>query len=371
MDVTVFEQKVEIEEDGAGLALAENGIRAVEALGLGDDFARIACLLHGMLIQPPAGRKRLWFDYREARLPHTFCAGVRRASLADMLLTAAERTGVKVILGEECTGTTTEGDEAVVTFLSGSQDTFDAVIAADGARSRLRQGLGMDQKVRRFDFRAVCGLSRWRSDSPINRETWGADGRLFGVFPATSDETHFYCGAPARSWDGFHETTIEEWIDSWGDFGRDTTRILRAVDDWGSATHHFEISEVRLKPWYAGRVFVVGDAAHAICPSLGQGTSLAMVDGLVLARLLADASGSGGDFEAVGREYTRVRRPFVSRMQRAARMQINLQEGQSTSWRVARSASFALHKALPPLRRSSLRFALGCHRRENRFLLPA
>lgn len=368
MDVTVFEQKAEPAPGGGGIVVADNGMRALGAIGLLDEFSRRSRPLTGFQVESGSGRVLVSYGYRWAGLRHG-CAGVRRSTLIGLLLRAAEHSGVKVRFGERCASVATEEGEAVLTFLTGSQEGFDVVIAADGTHSALRQAITADQQVRGIGFTALCGRSQRGQALPLHREIWGEDGRVFGTFPLAGEETHFYCGGPAGRWGGILHDGVGTVLDSWADLGAEVMPVLRAVEDWGSATHYFDIFEVRLSRWYEGRVFALGDAAHAMCPSLGQGGNAAMVDAVVLARLLGDSGNGELEMGAVGRVYQHVRKPFVTATQRMARLQSRLLEGGSSSWRVVRSASFAFQRVVPPrLLRSSLRFVLGHHRGERRYL---
>ena len=99
--------------------------------------------------------------------------------------------------------------------------------------------------------------------------------------------------------------------------------ILRSTD-WNAANYD-EVKEVEVAPWSAPPVTLIGDAAHAMSPNLGQGANAAMVDGLVLARLLVEDR--AGEFEAI-------RRPFVTKVQRTAR---RMSEVSRWTWAPARA----------------------------------
>ena len=78
-----------------------------------------------------------------------------------------------------------------------------------------------------------------------------------------------------------------------------------------TSLYHSPVEEVRIDRWSAGRVVLIGDAAHATAPVWAQGAALAVEDALVLADLLA----THADWSAVGAEYERRRRPRVAHVQ--------------------------------------------------------
>jgi 2-polyprenyl-6-methoxyphenol hydroxylase-like FAD-dependent oxidoreductase len=99
--------------------------------------------------------------------------------------------------------------------------------------------------------------------------------------------------------------------------------VLGAVRDW-SRVNYDEPVEVQARWWCRPPVFLVGDAAHAMTPYLGQGANSALVDALVLSRLLAAEFQGRGDLAAVGRRYQVVRRRFTRLLQTSSRRQGDL-----------------------------------------------
>src|SRR4029077_5924988 len=112
---------------------------------------------------------------------------------------------------------------------------------------------------------------------------------------------------------------VRPWIDGWRAVSPEAAEILGAVPDWSQVSYD-ELQEVTVRRWWSGGCFLLGDAAHAMAPNLGQGANSAMVDALVLVRLLHETLGGGGSPRAVGRRYEAVRRPFVRRVQSASRV---------------------------------------------------
>jgi 2-polyprenyl-6-methoxyphenol hydroxylase-like FAD-dependent oxidoreductase len=98
---------------------------------------------------------------------------------------------------------------------------------------------------------------------------------------------------------------------------------LGAVRDW-SRVNYDEPLQVQARQWYRPPVFLVGDAAHAMTPYLGQGANSALVDALVLSRLLAQELQGHGDLAAVGRRYAAIRGRFTRLVQASSHRQGNL-----------------------------------------------
>ncbi|HWS33785.1 MAG TPA: FAD-dependent monooxygenase [Actinoplanes sp.] len=93
--------------------------------------------------------------------------------------------------------------------------------------------------------------------------------------------------------------------------GWEVPRLLDGLDE-APDFYCDAIAQVRMDRWSAGRVVLVGDAAHCASPASGQGTSLGLVGGYLLTHELAAAD---GDFESAFRSYEKAMRPFALRNQ--------------------------------------------------------
>lgn len=101
-------------------------------------------------------------------------------------------------------------------------------------------------------------------------------------------------------------------------FARFPKPVVRAVDGvlaGAGELHHASVHEVRIDRWHAGRLILIGDAAHATGPVWAQGAALALEDALVLADLLSRTPAT--DWSGVGAEFERIRRPRVEHVQAA------------------------------------------------------
>jgi salicylate hydroxylase len=114
------------------------------------------------------------------------------------------------------------------------------------------------------------------------------------------------------------------------------------VRDWRQVNYD-EPVEVQAGQWCRPPVFLVGDAAHAMAPYLGQGANSALVDALVLSRLLAREFHGHGDLAAVGRRYQAIRRRFTRLVQASSHRQGDLA---TLGWAPAR---WLRDRLLPPL----------------------
>jgi 2-polyprenyl-6-methoxyphenol hydroxylase-like FAD-dependent oxidoreductase len=208
----------------------------------------------------------------------------------------------------------------VLGFADGASEPAGVVLACDGAGSATRASLQVSTRwrsLRRAYLRGVADLG-WQQ--PTIRELWYPDGRLFGMAPLPDARTYLWCTAPRGRWPQTLHGGLEAWIASWAGCHSQPQAVLAAVGDWRRVNYD-EPLEVQARQWSCPPVFLVGDAAHAMAPYLGQGANSALVDALVLSRLLAQELHGRGDLEAVGRRYEEIRGRFTRLVQASSRRQ--------------------------------------------------
>jgi 2-polyprenyl-6-methoxyphenol hydroxylase-like FAD-dependent oxidoreductase len=321
LEVTVFEQAEDYERIGGGIVLHDNGQQVLQALGLLDSFRPhlqpcpvIAAELCGGRILGTAGFGR--FSPPLRHLP----AVVLRRQLQAHLLAGARAAGVEVRFGHRVVAASAAGDAAELRFAGGARERAGTVLACDGAGSATRASLRLPARHRRLRRAYLRGVADLGWQQPQIRELWYPDGRLFGTAPLPGARTYFYCTAPGGRWPQTLHGGLDAWIASWAGCHPTPPAILGAVQDW-SRVNYDEPVEVQARQWSRTPVFLVGDAAHAMAPYLGQGANSALVDALVLSRLLAQELHGRDDLAAVGRRYAAIRRgsPAWCRPVRAGR----------------------------------------------------
>jgi 2-polyprenyl-6-methoxyphenol hydroxylase-like FAD-dependent oxidoreductase len=323
-EVTVFEQAEDYQRIGGGIVLHDNGQRVLQALGLLDSLRPhlqscpvIAAELCGGRILGTAEFGRLSPPLRH--LP----AIVLRYQLQEHLLAATRACGVEVRFGHRVVAASAAGDAAVLHFADGASRPAGIVLACDGAGSAIRASLRLPARRRRLRRAYLRGVADIGWQLPRIRELWYPDGRIFGMAPLPGARTYFYCTAPLGRWLQTLHGGLDAWIASWAGCDPTPPAILAAVKDW-TRVNYDEPLEVQARRWSRTPVFLVGDAAHAMTPYLGQGANSALVDALVLGRLLARELQGRGDLEAVGRRYAAIRSRFTRRLQVGSRRQGDL-----------------------------------------------
>jgi 2-polyprenyl-6-methoxyphenol hydroxylase-like FAD-dependent oxidoreductase len=368
LEAVVYEQAPELARVGGGIAIQNNGQRVLDAVGLLAGFAGRMATAHMIAIEGPGARRYATLDYGALHVPFPRFAVVLRADLQEHLLLGAESAGVRVEFGRRCTDVARQGNDIALRFADGSAQESSVVLAADGVNSAVRAGCDFGGVPRTIGEAALRGVVERPTAGGIVREIWLDDGRLFGIAPLSQDRTYFYCSAPLGRW---HETArdVGPWIDGWRAAVPEAGEILGAVSDWTSVSYD-QLREVTARRWWGGGCFLLGDAAHAMAPNLGQGANSAMVDALVLVRLLHAALGGDASLDDVGRRYQAVRRPFVRRVQAASRVMSHVARWRSPAARLARRSILAVGELAERVVPAGLRLAAGHNPREESYLAP-
>ncbi|QQQ77765.1 FAD-dependent monooxygenase [Saccharothrix sp. 6-C] len=294
-EVAVLERAAEFGEVGAGVGVMPNAMRALAALGLADDVRRIGTPRVPGGIRDRRGRTLTRVD--ASHQDHV--VAVHRADLHRVLRSA---------LPARCLVTDTEVR---------SLDDLDAdlVVAADGIRSRAREALfpTLPQPV-------YAGTTAWRSVTtarfPLDlglSQSLGP-GTEFGVLPLGDGRVCWYAAAIApaggRSVDELGE--VRRLFADWHD---PIPALLDATPPAAVLRHDIHELAAPLPTYVRGRVALLGDAAHAMTPYLGQGACMAIEDAVVLAAACARAD----DVPTALAAYDRQRRPRTQSMAKASR----------------------------------------------------
>ncbi|WP_258080721.1 FAD-dependent oxidoreductase [Nocardia nova] len=309
--VEVLEQAPRIGESGSGISLWANGVRAMDALGLGDQVRSAGRIETEGGIRDRKGRWLSRTDTNVLERRYGPLVVIRRSDLFDILAAALPdgvlRTATKVTRVENGSATTVS-----VTHSMGVSEA-DVVIGADGIHSAVRRSLWPQGTLPRY-----AGYTAWRMITteldfrPESGEIWGR-GERFGVVPLADGCAYLFAVANAPAGERHRDGELAQVRARFGRWPAPIPTLLSAVSP-EAVLHHdlFELPD--LDTFVRRRVALIGDAAHAMTPNLGQGANQALEDAVTLAALLDRHAID----PALG-EYDRLRRPRSQAIARRSR----------------------------------------------------
>ena len=279
--VRVHERSPGIRPDGAGIYLWENGLRVLETLGVYHETIKNSI---------PAWRhhKR---DKDNSIFAEDFFSPTNRlyvaprADLLNALYAEACRLGVTVEFASEVVRAEPDG---TVHFANGCSDRATLVIGADGINSKVRDSLGLlksRHRANQFGYRAMIPRLPAELDSDEGRghcEHWHGSRRVLYA-PCTKDTAYIQLTSVEGDRRG---QSLPVDRDYWKESFPHLSWLIDRLPAEGRGDQ-FEI--LKLKRWYQGRVVILGDAANAQPPFLGQGGGCSMMAALALATRVATA----------------------------------------------------------------------------------
>ncbi|MFE1589178.1 FAD-dependent monooxygenase [Streptomyces sp. NPDC058737] len=313
-EVRVVERASVLDDAGAGISLAANGLRALDELGVGKAVREAARGQYNGGTRTPRGR---WLARMDgAALEEavgTPIMGIPRATLHRLLRDALPAE--TLLIGAEATPVQETGPGAVRVGRGDMILEADLVVAADGIGSRFRGRLFPSHPGPVHNGSTVLrAITEQAVDLRTDFElTWGR-GAEFGhiAFLDGRAEWHAVLSLPAGTRFADPLAELRRRFHDWHD---PIPALLDATRT--DAVLHHDVNELRTPlPSYAvGRIALLGDAAHAMTPNLGQGACQAMEDAVVLAAALA----AEPSVDAALTRYDAERRPRSQAVARAAR----------------------------------------------------
>jgi 2-polyprenyl-6-methoxyphenol hydroxylase-like FAD-dependent oxidoreductase len=320
--VTVLERAARFGEIGAGITLLSNGLRCLDAIGLGGAVRGSGLPMLAIGMRTAAGRwlSRIDGDGTdlEARMGTTTLT-IHRAKLhkilhdalpAEALLAGVATTGIRGA----------DGGPAEVCFRHRDRDALlhaDLVVGADGVHSWVRAQSWPDAPAPVYSGSTTWRAVTTRSSAAVTEMSlsWG-QGTEFGVMPLVDGRTYWYAAANADEGQR-NPDELEELRRRFGTWHEPIPAVLAHTPPQAVLRHDIYWLP-KLDRYYRGSVVLLGDAAHAMTPNLGQGGGQALEDAIVLAAAVSRTP----DVATALAHYDHQRRARTQAMSQAATRQL-------------------------------------------------
>jgi 2-polyprenyl-6-methoxyphenol hydroxylase-like FAD-dependent oxidoreductase len=297
--VTLHERNSDLRMFGAGIWLWENGLRSLALLGAYDAALARAKTIKEWRICDSKGRVLMSRPMK----PDDRLLLPPRADLYQALIDRAYALNVEIKTSSQVTGATPEG---ALVLQSGEERQADLVVGADGAFSRVRESVLCTRSI---DYGIEAGIRMmidYRPGDPedVATEYWNGPWRLL-YNPCTNGENYIFLSAPVHD-ERARKIPVDR--DLWkAKFPHASDLISRFVE----AGRWDRIVNVRCHKWSDGRVAIVGDAAHAMPPNLGQAANMAFSNVLALAMAVTEAT----DIPRALEQWEQSQRPLTNHVQ--------------------------------------------------------
>ncbi|GEP95889.1 FAD-dependent monooxygenase [Chitinophaga cymbidii] len=312
---------------GAGIMLGANAMRVYERLEIAEEIKSVSVLAEYIYIRNCQGTVLQTISNAEVEERYgTGTYGLHRAALQQVLLGHCRQP---VHYNKRCASVSENGPCITVHFSDGSKAEGSLVIGADGIRSAVRE-----QCVEKARYR-YSGQTCWRAIIPVDlpaaeasvaAETWSVKGGgLRAMFTQVGPQQVYFWMTKAMPAGTVMPPEaalpfIREQLSGYEGYMQAMLHHLRP-----EYLIQSDLSDIApLRSWHKGRAVLLGDAAHATTPNVGQGAGLAIEDAWVLVQCLAASGHHEQAFEAYQQR----------RMARAGKIvRLSRQIGWLTNWK--------------------------------------
>jgi salicylate hydroxylase len=349
--VTLFERASEFGEVGAGLQIGPHGTRILDSWGILDEVLANGVLPEKLVIRDALTAETLTSmdlgaEY-QARYGGRYVV-THRSDLHATLIAAARAAGAELHTGVTVTDVVTEGDAAIVATDDGRTHIADVALAIDGLNSHLRRAISDDEPV-------GSGYAAYRGAVPYHEVELDED--ITDVIAYIGPGCHFV-RYPLRRGDMLNQVAVfkspgyDSGVENWGTpeeldpaFAHCHESVRHAIgylwrDRWWPMYDREPIDN-----WRAGRMMLLGDAAHPPLQYLASGAVMAIEDAKCLADYAYEDYRAGGGNAAWPQILNRVnveRAPRCNRILTVGRMWGELWHLDGVG-RLARNELFRIH----------------------------
>ncbi|MGL4630485.1 MAG: FAD-dependent monooxygenase [Leadbetterella sp.] len=303
--VNIFEGSSEIKPVGAGIILANNAMQVFQKLGLQDKIEKVGNKISCMKITDEKLNDISVVDLTEYEKTYGVQnIAIHRGELQKIL---ASEIGFENINLSKRLSRIEKGECYKLIFEDQSIVESQVIIGADGINSVIRNQLFEKSSIRNANqtcWRGICEIDLPQKYNLELNEAWGK-GKRFGFVKISNKKVYWYALASSKNKDLAH-INLEEYFK---EFHEDILILIKAT-----AKEQILVSDIQdlksIETWHCENVCLIGDAAHATTPNLGQGACQAIEDAYALGKLLSN----GFSIENTFKDYERIRRKKANKI---------------------------------------------------------
>lgn len=282
IETMIFEAAAEIKAVGAGLGLGANAIKAFKVLGIDEEVMNAGRFLPAFTVYNQNGKQVTKTDSVSVSRKYGLDNfTIHRAELHALLLSKIDPACIKT--NKRVTGIEQNENTVILHFQDGTMHETNYLIAAEGIHSVVRKYVLPESKPR------YAGYTSWRgvidnNNLEINEasETIGAKGRV-GIVPLAGNKIYWFaCVNASANNTTLKNYTIQDLLKQFGGYHHNIETILKATKNekliW---TDIYDLKPIHRYAF--NNILLIGDAAHATTPNLGQGACQAVEDAVILA----------------------------------------------------------------------------------------
>ncbi|MBP2615529.1 FAD-dependent monooxygenase [Chryseobacterium jejuense] len=298
---TIYESAPEIKPVGAGIMMAVNAMQVFDKLGLKEKIENAGNKIHRITLSNESLKPFSKTEILELEAQYKSCnVAIHRAELQRILAENLDQNSIKL---NHSLQKIEKKENYILDFENGNQIESTIVFGADGIKSPIRNQILKTGLIRSSGQKCWRGLVDFELPEHHHHEAfemWGK-GKRFGFVKISEKKVYWYACINEKSFSRYSQIT-----DLFKDFDDLVLNLIEATQKENIICN--EITDLTPIPqWYTENLCLIGDAAHATTPNMGQGACQAIEDAYVLGRLLE----KNKDFNAVFEEFQKIRRRKV------------------------------------------------------------
>jgi 2-polyprenyl-6-methoxyphenol hydroxylase-like FAD-dependent oxidoreductase len=290
IDYILAERSPSFGEVGAGISLWANAAKIIKHWGLLDDVVLAAPSVNHdrAKVLSATGKVLVELDYQ---LSHrTIGCGTYIVKRPDLHAALASRVPPsKVRLAHELISFEQQSEKVVARFSNGTEIEADVIVGADGIWSTVRRTIFGDTTMRYSGQTCYRGIAHFSGTGfPITNVEMQGSGRRMGIHSINANMVYWWAAvnsaANIREDNSARKKTV---LNAFRGFPSRASEVLEHTQDFLKN----DLCDIGYpKRWSQGRAVLLGDAAHAMLPNLGQGACTAIEDAYILAACLGRLS---------------------------------------------------------------------------------